>query len=165
MVNFFWNYLTKREEYFYLTKTQMQTPLYNLTIFNKTEAQFMLMLNKAQQHTLIEFSCYQHPTKKIIPFILLFDTYKSRYIQYFCFYPNSLSNKKIFPSFSWLEREVFEFFGYKITNLVDSRNLLLDYNKNYNALLKTFPTSGFEEVYYDPFFDRVVFKKINFIEL
>lgn len=164
-MKFFWNYLLKRHDYFHIKKSNLQTPLFSLLIFNKFETQYMVLLAKQQQFTLIEFSAYQHPNNQILPFYIFFDTYNSHYIKYFLCHKESLSSSTIYPSLHWLEREVYEFFGYPIVGLKDSRNLLLDYNKNYNALLKYFPTSGFEEVYYDPFFDKVLFKKINFIEL
>ena len=164
-MNFFWHFLVKKEKYFFLKKSNLKTPSTSILIFNKYEAQYMLLKAKLQQFCFIDFSCYQHPSTHVIPFYILFDYHTSQYVNFFLCFTQKFSSSSIYPSLYWLEREVLEFFNYPILNLKDSRNLLLDYNKNYNALLKYFPTSGFEEVYYDPFFDKVLFKKINMIEL
>lgn len=66
---------------------------------------------------------------------------------------------------NWVERELIEFFGIKIINKKDTRNLLLDYNLQINPLLKNFPTEGFQELYFN--FNSFNLDYINneFIEL
>lgn len=164
-MNLFKQYLLLKKPYFKYIKSNLKTPMIQCCIFDKSQLNLMILFSKTNGHNLIEFSCYQHPNQLTIPFIILFDYSQSSYLKYFLCFQKKNSLQHLYPSFYWLEREVVEFFGLTFNNLNDTRNLLLDYNKNYNALLKYFPTSGFEEVYYDPFYDKVLFKKINFIEL
>jgi len=70
-----------------------------------------------------------------------------------------------FKNLLFLEREVQEMFGLKILNLIDNRNLLLDYNKQYNPLLKSFFSEGFEEVYLNLFTDKLNYLQNYYIEL
>jgi NADH dehydrogenase (ubiquinone) Fe-S protein 3 len=71
----------------------------------------------------------------------------------------------LYKSSLWLEREMLEFYNINIVGMVDNRNLLLDYNKNYKPLTKSFPTNGFEEVYFNIKSDQLVYLKTSNIEL
>jgi len=75
------------------------------------------------------------------------------------------SYQMYFKNLLFLEREVQEMFGLKILNLIDNRNLLLDYNKQYNPLLKSFFSEGFEEVYLNLFTDKLNYLQNYYIEL
>lgn len=79
--------------------------------------------------------------------------YKNNFRVFFnLFYKNNLklySLDNFFLNSNWLERELIEFFGIKVLNKKDTRNLLLDYNLTINPLLKNFPTEGFQELYFN----------------
>lgn len=55
----------------------------------------------------------------------------------------------IFFNANWLERELIEFFNIKVSNKLDTRNLLLDYNFTGAPLLKSFPTEGYTELFFN----------------
>ena len=57
-----------------------------------------------------------------------------------------------FSNSNWLERELVEFFNINILNRKDTRNLLLDYNSTANPLLKTYPTEGHQEIFFNHLF-------------
>ena len=59
------------------------------------------------------------------------------------------SGSDYFHGLTWLEREVFEFFGCRIQGMFDTRHLLLDYTFSGHPLLNQFPVCGFEEVFFD----------------
>ena len=65
----------------------------------------------------------------------------------------------------WSLRELYEFFGIKSINLVDNRNLLLDYGFQDNPLLKTYNCMGYKELFYDFFLEKPVYKKVNHVIL
>lgn len=86
----------------------------------------------------------------------------------FCMLHNNCkiqSIDKIFKSANWLEREVSEMFRINFKNKRDNRRLLLDYSKNENPLLKSFPVQGHNNLFFDFFEDQVFFKKNSTIEL
>lgn len=66
---------------------------------------------------------------------------------------------------SYLEREISEMFNIGVRNCYDNRNLLLDYSKRYNPMLKGFESTGFEEIYINLFDENVNYININNIEL
>lgn len=55
----------------------------------------------------------------------------------------------VFLNANWLERELIEFFNIYVSNKIDTRNLLLDYNFVGAPLLKNFPTEGYLELFYN----------------
>lgn len=55
----------------------------------------------------------------------------------------------LFFNANWLERELIEFFNIHVFNKIDTRNLLLDYNFTGAPLLKTFPTEGYVELFFN----------------
>lgn len=66
-----------------------------------------------------------------------------------------INNGKIFSidglffNANWLERELIEFFNINVLNKLDTRNLLLDYNFVGAPLLKSFPTEGYTELFFN----------------
>jgi len=62
------------------------------------------------------------------------------------------SSSVLFKNAIWLEREFLEMYGSSINTIYDTRNLLLEYSFTENPMLKTYPTEGFMDIYYDFFF-------------
>jgi len=82
-------------------------------------------------------------------------TFQDRFF-FFCIDTNSSLNgalinsiAEVFPNASWLEREVAELHGAVFTNKKDLRNLMLQYGDTTTPFLKSAPSIGFKEVYYD----------------
>lgn len=71
----------------------------------------------------------------------------------------------VFNNGNWLERELVEFFNFNLINRTDTRNLLLDYNNLNNPLLKTFPTEGLNELFFNYLTYNLEYSEIEFIEL
>lgn len=70
-----------------------------------------------------------------------------------------------FMNANWLERELIEFFGFKVLLKLDTRNLLLDYNNINNPLLKNFPTEGINELFFNYLTYNLEYVATEFIEL
>ncbi len=76
---------------------------------------------------------------------------------------NSL--EKVFSNSHWLERELVEFFSVNLTSRSDTRNLLLDYNFTANPLLKTYPTEGHQEIFFNHLSYNLEYVNAEFVEL
>jgi NADH-quinone oxidoreductase subunit C len=68
---------------------------------------------------------------------------------------------EIFSSAFWLEREIYDMFGIKFSNMKDERRLLNDYGFKGFPLRKDFPLSGYKEVYYDASQQKVLYKELE----
>ena len=165
-INFFFqNYLLKNSKNHFFYKSSV-TP-YSFYFFSYTYkmSSFLLKLAKNHNFNLIDLFFYQHPNQQIMSNYVLYDFKVGYYLNIFLNHRVYTSNSSIYFSLEWLEREFQEFTGENVMGLTDTRNLLLDYNKSYNPLLKIFPCVGFEEVYYDNYSDQVKYIPCNFIEL
>jgi NADH-quinone oxidoreductase subunit C len=69
---------------------------------------------------------------------------------------NLASISELFPNASWLEREVSELSGIVFSNKKDLRNLMLQYGDTTVPFLKTSPSIGFKEMFYDSLNDFLV---------
>lgn len=89
--------------------------------------------------------------------------YNSRLIiKTFCSEEDSIESvSSIFPSASWLEREVWDMFGLYFFNQKDLRRILSDYGFQGFPLRKDFPLSGFFEVRYDDEEKRIVLEPLE----
>lgn len=70
-----------------------------------------------------------------------------------------------FKNVGWLEREFFEMYGPLYSTIYDKRNLLLEYSFTDNPMLKTYPTEGFTDIYYDFFRDQLCYVNHDYVEL
>lgn len=70
-----------------------------------------------------------------------------------------------FCNANWVERELVEFFGSIIPDRTDTRNLLLDYNLQVNPLLKTYPTEGHQELFFNYLSYNLEYVQTEFVEL
>jgi NADH:ubiquinone oxidoreductase subunit C len=71
----------------------------------------------------------------------------------------------IFKNAIWLEREFLEMYGPLLNTIYDTRNLLLEYSFTDNPMLKTYPTEGFVDIYYDFFRDQLCYVNHDYVEL
>ncbi len=75
------------------------------------------------------------------------------------------SSSVLYKNSVWLEREFLEMYGALVTSLYDTRNLLLEYSFTENPLVKTYPTEGFVDIYYDFFRDQLCYVNHDYVEL
>jgi hypothetical protein len=124
----------------------LKSSIFNSLLFEKNKYLWLdlvgLQKNKVYFSTVVRDTTSLHKTVFITPTNTSFNT----------------------PS-NWLFREFNEFFMTVFVQKADNRNLLLDYNTTYKPLLKTFPTTGVEEIFYDVNLGSLVFVNLNNIEL
>ncbi len=75
------------------------------------------------------------------------------------------SLERLFSNSHWLERELVEFFNVSLTSRTDTRNLLLDYNFTANPLLKSYPTEGHQEIFFNHLSYNLEYVNAEFVEL
>ena len=66
------------------------------------------------------------------------------------------SIERLFYNAEWLEREVMELLGIAFFCKYDTRNLLLEFTNIFKPLLKSYPSIGFFELFFDML--RQIFK-------
>ena len=71
----------------------------------------------------------------------------------------------IFQNANWIERETSEMFGLNYCLKKDLRKLLIDYSSFDNPMLKSFPSEGFFDVFYNFFDDQVTSSESSIVEL
>lgn len=132
----------------------------NIKIFNK-----MLMLDiNFNMCSCLDISSYYKNNKNIWWYLYIHYKFFENYLVFLDNY-NISSLYKYYQNLSCLEREVSEMFNVTIKNSYDNRNLLLDYSKQYNPMLKGFESTGFEEIYLNLFDDNINYLNLNNIEL
>lgn len=75
------------------------------------------------------------------------------------------SLENTFSNANWLERELVEFFNISLESRSDTRNLLLDYNFVANPLLKSYPTEGHQEIFFNHLTYNLEYVNSEFVEL
>ena len=68
---------------------------------------------------------------------------------------------KIFPSANWMEREIFDMYGIKLTDHPDLRRILTDYGFQGHPLRKDFPLTGHNEVRYSENEKKVIYEPVK----
>lgn len=71
------------------------------------------------------------------------------------------SISSIYLSAEWSERELWDMFGVFSLGNYDMRRLLTDYSFTGFPLRKTFPMTGFFEIFYEDFFQHIVVERIS----
>jgi NADH:ubiquinone oxidoreductase subunit C len=69
---------------------------------------------------------------------------------------NIFSISEIFTNANWLEREVSEMHGVFFYGKKDIRNLLLPYGDTSSPMLRSYPSVGTRELFYDSITDTIV---------
>lgn len=67
----------------------------------------------------------------------------------------------IFPSASWLEREIWDMHGIKFLNHPDLRRILTDYGFQGHPLRKDFPLMGYLEVRYEDSLKAIIMEPVE----
>jgi len=67
----------------------------------------------------------------------------------------------LFSSCLWLEREIWDLFGYIFNGNFDLRRILTDYGFAGHPLRKDFPLTGFFEVRYDDSLMRIILEPVE----
>jgi len=114
------------------------------------ETDIQLNLNRH----IIYYNYYIYHTKIRLTFILNFSDNSS-----------IISIDKVYKNSNWLERELSEMFGlsYRLKN--DTRTLLLDYSRLDNPMLKSYPTEGYKDIYYNFFENQLTYIDNDYVEL
>lgn len=73
----------------------------------------------------------------------------------------SYSIAELFLNANWLEREAAELHGIFFYGKKDLRNLLLPYGDNSTPMIKSFPSIGTREIFYDIITDTVIQNPIS----
>lgn len=152
--------------------------LYSVNIFLKKEV--FLSSVSLIEHSGVDFkkklsTCkyekidFFSKNETILIYIYFFFLIKTRVI-FFTSYNNTGNIKicsldRIFKSANWLERETSEMFKVVFKNKVDRRRLLLDYSRQENPLLKSFPSEGYNDVFFSLFENQVIYDKNIITEL
>lgn len=84
-----------------------------------------------------------------------------------CTYSKKFSNSTIstvclYPALNWSEREVWDMYGVYFIGNKDHRRILTDYGFSGFPLRKTFPLTGFIELYYSERLRRVRYIPVSF---
>ena len=74
------------------------------------------------------------------------------------------SIEKYYQNLSWGERELAEMWNINFKNKIDNRILLLDYSFTGFPLEKTYPVTGYQELFFDISSGNILFTNINLEE-
>lgn len=113
---------------------------YNSSLVNNTTAVYLFFL------------------KPFFNYINLFSLSLKTKIKYFKNY-YTFSVTSIFSNYWWLEREAAELTDILFFNKFDNRNLLLEYFILFKPMLRTFPSFGIYELFYDTFNFNLIHSK------
>lgn len=70
----------------------------------------------------------------------------------------------LFPASSWSEREVWDMFGIFFIGHPDLRRILTDYGFLSHPLRKSFPVTGFNEIFFDDSQKRIVYEPLELMQ-
>ena len=71
------------------------------------------------------------------------------------------SADKLFQNYWWMEREASEMHDLWFENKTDSRNLLMEYMAILKPMLRSFPSYGLYELFYDTLRGVIIHRKIS----
>ena len=140
-----------------------------LNINNSDLIDVMLFL-KTNKNTkfrqLIDITAVDYPENakrfKLV-YLLLSHEFNNRIKINYSVSENEIINSivKIFPTATWMEREVFDMYGIKFKDHPDLRRILTDYNFKGHPLRKDFPLTGHNEVRYSEEDKKVIYEPVK----
>lgn len=127
---------------------------------------FLKQHSLARFKMLIDLSMLDFPEKKArlhLFYCLLSLRYNARMSVLLSMTEGSVleSVTEIFPGAGWYEREAWDMFGLFFSNHPDLRRILTDYGFKGHPLLKEFPLTGFVEVVFDYFYNRIYYQPVS----
>ena len=130
----------------------------------------VVLLLKTNKNTkfrqLIDITAADYPENqqrfKMI-YLLLSHEFNQRIILSYFINENEkiFSLTKIFPSANWMEREIFDMYGIKLSDHPDMRRILTDYGFKDYPLRKDFPLTGHDEVRYSEDEKKVIYEPVK----
>ena len=151
--------------------------VYSLNIFFKRD---LSMWNSTLlEHSAVDCSHFKKQNTKLDYFfnqnnLIVFYVYYFYFLKikinlsyFYNFYKKTPvhSIEKLYKNANWIERETSEMFGINFKHKKDVRKLLTDYSNFENPLLKSYPSEGFFDVFYNFFDDQVVLTNNSVVEL
>ena len=131
------------------------------------EVTLFLKTNKDTKfRQLIDITAVDYPENskrfKMI-YLLLSHEFNQRIILSYFINENEkiFSLTKIFPSANWMEREIFDMYGIKLSDHPDMRRILTDYGFQGYPLRKDFPLTGHDEVRYSEDEKKVIYEPVK----
>ena len=123
-----------------------ETDLTEVILFLKTNS-------KTKFRQLIDITVVDYPEElqrfKIVYLLLSHEFNQRMILSYFINEKEVISSiTSIFPSSTWMEREVFDMYGVNFKDHPDLRRILTDYGFEGHPLRKDFPLTGHTEVRY-----------------
>ena len=129
-----------------------------------------VLLLKTNKNTkfrqLIDITAVDYPENKKrfkMIYLLLSHEFNQRIILSYFINENEkiFSLTKIFPSANWMEREIFDMYGIKLSDHPDMRRILTDYGFKDYPLRKDFPLTGHDEVRYSEDEKKVIYEPVK----
>ena len=102
--------------------------------------------------------------------IIMHIFYSSRLLQKFIFLSHNTSSllsktfNNLFQNITWPEREISEMFGINFLRKKDNRRLLLDFSFIGYPMLKSYPVTGYVELFYSVLEQWLVYNGCIFVE-
>lgn len=112
---------------------------------------YNLKLLQIMTYNLIDLTAIHFPMKSLSILPIYIFTYYTKQVLLLTLikkFATIFTASKNYFSALITERECYEMYGIIFSGHIDLRKLLLDYNANYNPLLKYFPLTGFSQIYY-----------------
>jgi NADH:ubiquinone oxidoreductase subunit C len=142
--------------YYYITSERYVVPVL-LFLRNHYQLQFKVLIDICVSDFYTKLFRFQ------VNYLLLSMFFTSRLILKLNLlsFQNITTITTIYKNANWMEREVWDLFGIWVAQHTDLRRILTDYTFFGSALRKDFPLTGYIELYYDEFYNSLLFVKIS----
>jgi len=135
---------------FYIQKTKSTLISSNDQIVQNS----IFFFTETKPLSLLDLTCFDYnydisSSNSISSLYTFFSSKNNKYLYILNMSPDVKSSSNVFTNLVWLEREQNEFFGLNVTNIKDSRNLLLEYNFSKKIFLKKYNVFDYNPVYYN----------------
>jgi NADH:ubiquinone oxidoreductase subunit C len=150
------------ERYLTVCLINYKTLFFNVKIFKNH-----IFFKFSQLVDLFSVDLLKSDYRFILGYIFLSFSFKTKLILKTILNENNLipTVTLFYKNANWLEREVWDLFGIFFFNNKDLRRILTDYTFWGFPLRKDFPLTGYYEVFFDEFLQRIIKLKISFQQL